>query len=126
MKEHSKLDFYNKKRVIVTMLQIVKLVHMRVGKEQYARENKSYGISSLKKSHLKIINDIIRFNFKGKSRKQLSYTLRNKNIQNHLELLLKLEGEKLFQYIDDNNKIHIMNYKDLNEYIQEFMGKDFY
>ncbi len=125
IKIHSKLNIYDKLKVITTMLKIVKLTYMRVGKEQYARENKSYGISSLKKSHMKINGEIINFNFKGKSNQRLNYVLINDDIKSHLKILEKLEGEKLFQFIDVDNKIKKITDKDLNEYIQNFMGKDF-
>ena len=125
IKIHSKLNIYDKLKVITTMLKIVKLTHMRVGKEQYAKENKSYGIASLKKTHMKIKGDIINFNFKGKSKQRLNYVLINTDIKSHLKILEKLEGDKLFQYIDIDNKIKKLTYKDLNEYIQTYMGKDF-
>lgn len=123
--EHSKLNPYNKNRVISTMLQIVKQLHLRVGKEKYAKENKSYGISSLKKKHIKILNDVIYFNFKGKSNQRLHYSLYDHNIRIHLMLLIKLEGENLFKYIDENEKIRKINDTDLNQYIQKYMGKQF-
>mgnify|MGYP001611886451 CR=1 FL=1 len=100
-KEHEKLNAYNKFRVIVTMLTLVKKLHMRVGKEQYAKENKSYGVSSLEKRHMVVDGSKIKFRFRGKSRQILTYTLEDQVVKNHLNLLLKLEGDKLFQYIDE-------------------------
>jgi DNA topoisomerase-1 len=125
IKIHSKLHNYHKNRVIVTMLSLVKELHMRVGKEQYARENKSYGISSLKKKHMKINGDLITFRFKGKSRQKLFYSIRDEDLKSHLQILLKLEGDKLFQYIDENNKIKKVSDTDLNQYIQTYMGEEF-
>lgn len=125
LKTHEKLHVYDKRRIIVTMLQLVKELHFRVGKEQYAQKNKSYGISSLKKTHLKIEGELIKFNFKGKSNKRLTYSLRDSVIKSHLQMLLKLNGPKLFQYIDDNNSIRRVTDLDLNQYIQKYMGKDF-
>lgn len=122
---HSRENVYNINHVIATMLKLVQALHMRVGKEQYAKENKSYGISSLKKTHVKIDGDTIRFRFKGKSNQMLSYTTHDKLIAEHINLLLKLEGEKLFQYIDTENKIKRVDDMDLNNYIQTYMGKDF-
>lgn len=119
------LNVYDKKRVISTMLIIVRDLHMRVGKETYAKENKSYGISSLKKTHVKIIGDQINFNFKGKSSQRLAYKYINHDIAEHLKLLLKLHGEKLFQYIDDNNNVYHVTDRDLNIFIQEYMGSKF-
>lgn len=125
LKQHTKLGVYDKLKVISTMLKVLKETHMRVGKEQYAKENRSYGLSSLKKSHLTFAGDIIRFNFMGKSKQRLNYTLFNPEIKSHLQILLKLEGDKLFQYIDDDTKIKKVTDSDLNEYIQQFMGIEF-
>lgn len=125
LQTHSKLHVYSKNHVIATMLYLVKELHFRVGKEQYARQNKSYGISSLKKVHIKINGDVIKFNFKGKSNQRLHYTLRNNLIKKHLVSLLKLNGEKLFQYIDESGIIRHVTDHDINQYIQEFMGSEF-
>lgn len=125
IRKHSKLHVYSKNRVIATILTLVKELHLRVGKEQYAKKNKSYGVSSLKKSHIKFDGDIVKFNFKGKSNKRLSYTLRNYEIKTHLVLLMKLEGEKIFQFIDSDNAIKKISDSDINNYIQEYMGKNF-
>lgn len=125
MDEDEKLSPYNKDRVIVSMLTIIKKLHMRVGKEVYARENKSYGVSSLKKIHMQFEGNKIMFRFKGKSNKRLFYSIEDKTLKDHLKLLLKLEGDKLFQYIDENNKVRKVTDTDLNQYIQMYMGDQF-
>lgn len=124
--KHSTLHSYDKNKVIATMLFLVKKLYIRAGKEQYARENKSYGISSLKKKHVKIESNTIKLNFKGKSHQRVSYTYTNPEIANHIKELLKLQGEKLFQYIDkETGKIRKVTDSDLNQYIQEWMGQEF-
>jgi DNA topoisomerase-1 len=125
METHVSLGPYEKNRVIVTMLQIVRALYIRVGKEQYAKQNNSYGISSLKKTHVRIDNDTVYFRFKGKSGKRLSYTLKDHEISSHIKLLLKLGGPKLFQYISDAGNIVRVTDTDLNQYIQQYMGADF-
>lgn len=126
MKLHEILPPYEKRRVIVTVIQIIQTLYLRVGKEKYAQENRSYGVTSLKKKHLKIISPAeAKFRFKAKSHQRVSYTLNHKKIISHLKQLLNLEGEKLFQYVNENGKIIHLNDVDLNEYIQKYMGKDF-
>jgi len=125
LKRHSHLNPYNKNSVISTMLQIVKELYIRVGKEKYAKENKSYGISSLKKQHIKLNGNTLILRFKGKSHQQLYYTLDNKNISNHIQQLLKLKGDKIFQYLDEFGNIHKITDTDLNQYIQHYMGSEF-
>jgi DNA topoisomerase-1 len=116
---------YDRERVIVTMLTLVSKLHIRVGKEHYAKTNKSYGISSLKKKHVKISGDKILLRFKGKSNQRLSYSLADRAIRSHIRELLKLEGDKMFQYIDDSGHIRRVTDTDMNDYIKASMGEDF-
>lgn len=127
MEDDIKGSLYSKKRAIATMLYIVKELNMRVGKECYAKTNKSYGVSSLKKSHVKIDETklVAKFNFKAKSNKQVQYTLDNPDIVKQLIELMKLEGEKLFQFKTESGNIQRVTDVDLNQYIQENMGKEF-
>jgi len=125
MENDLKKPLYSKDRTTSIMFYIVKELNIRVGKEVYARTNKSYGITSLKKSHIKIdeMNNIAKFNFKAKSNKQVQYTLNDEFIVKDLIELMKLEGEKLFQYINNDNSIYKVNDVDLNDYIRKNMGK---
>lgn len=127
LKNDLKIEKYSKNRTISIMLQIVQELNLRVGKECYAKINKSYGISSLKKSHIKIDTKklVAKFNFKAKSNKQVSYTLNNKEIVNELIYLLDLPGEKLFQYKTNNGNILKVSDTDMNDYIKINMGKIF-
>lgn len=122
-----KQPMYSKLRTISVMLGIIKELNMRVGKECYAKTNKSYGVTSMKKSHVKIDETkmIAKFNFKAKSNKLVQYTLDNKELVDELINLMKLDGEKLFQYKTDSNNFLRVNDVDLNQFIQHNMGKEF-
>lgn len=127
MEDDIKGPLYSKNRTVSIMLNIVKELNMRVGKECYAKTNKSYGVSSLKKSHVNIDENklVAKFNFKAKSNKQVQYTLNNPILVKELILLMKLDGEKLFQYKTDGNYYNRVTDVDLNQYIQNNMGKSF-
>jgi len=126
LNKDSKLEHYSYNKVIATMLILVRDLHMRVGKEVYARVNKSYGVSSIRKKHVFIEDDdLIRFRFKGKSNIRLSYTLRDPEIIKHIKLLMKLKGDRLFQYVDQTSKIKPVTDVDLNNYIQKHIGNEF-
>jgi DNA topoisomerase-1 len=134
LKRHAKLEPYNYYKVISTMLILVRDLHMRVGKEIYARVNKSYGVSSIRKKHVNLTNannNLITFKFKGKSNVRLSYSLRDELVIHHIKLLMKLSGDRLFQYlsVDKNNenkdKIRAITDLDLNQYVQKYMGEQF-
>lgn len=125
IKRHEQLDPYKLNRVIASVLTVVQKLHIRVGKEVYARKNKSYGVSSLRKLHMKIKDDVIKLNFRGKSKKRVSYTLKHHKLAKHLKMLLKLEGPKLFQYIDDKDDVRSVTDRDINKYLQKYLGKQF-
>lgn len=129
MTRDNNLPFYEKNRIISLMLQMVKDYQMRVGKEVYAKKNRSYGISSLRKKHVKIGPGVIYLKFKGKSNQRLHFTIKNDFYIKSIKILMKLEGDNLFQYImtDENNNEKVMKVtdRDLNKYIQENMGQEF-
>lgn len=116
---------FSKNRTISTMLKIVQKLFMRVGKEIYAKTNKSYGITSMKKSHVKIEEKKVKFNFKAKSNKQVQYTLDDVELIGEIKQLFDLDGEKMFQYKSESGNILRASDVDLNQYIQEKMGKGF-
>lgn len=125
MEKHLKLEEYPKEKTAAIMLKLIKLFNIRVGKECYAKVNRSYGISSLKKTHAKIKDNTIIFNFKAKSGKRVSYTLKDPFLIDQIKKLMDLPGEKLFQYKNPEGKVYKVDYMDLNRYIQEYMGKKF-
>jgi len=120
---------YEKDAVVATMLLLVYDYYFRVGKEIFARENKSYGISSMRKKHVKIINHVVHLKFKGKSNQRLDYVIKNQFYVNQIMMLLKLEGDRLFQYTTTDRfgkyRIYPVSDKDLNDYIKNNMGDEF-
>lgn len=121
----SKYDKFSKEKVISTMLKLVSELHMRVGKEIYAKKNKSYGVSSLKQSHAKVIDTKVYFNFKGKSNKRLRYSINDIQIAKHIKQLQALDGEKLFQYFDEDEKLKRITDMDLNKFIKKHMKNNY-
>lgn len=124
----SQLPVYDKNRTISLMLMMVQDHYLRVGKQIYAKKNKSYGISSLRKRHVKILPNIVYLKFKGKSNQRLHYTITNPFYIQSIKILMKLSGDRLFQYItttDSKEKIMQVSDKDLNKYIQDNMGSGF-
>jgi len=120
-------QLFSKNRTIAVVLRVIQELNLRVGKEIYARTNKSYGACSLKKSHINLTDNdtVVKLNFKAKSNKQASYTLKVPELVAEIKELLNLEGEKIFQYISDSENVLGISDTDLNNYIQIYMGKDF-
>jgi DNA topoisomerase-1 len=127
--EHSKLPMYEKNRITSLMIRIVQDHNLRLGKNIYARTNKSYGISSLRKRHVTIYNNTVILKFMGKSKQKLHYTISNPFYVKSIRMLMKLDGDRLFQYVTTTpggrEKVSNICDADLNKYIQEHMSSDF-
>lgn len=121
-----KLPYYSKNKIAGSMVMMIQRYHFRIGKEVYARTNKSYGISSLRKKHVHIKNGDIYLRFKGKSNQNLTYKITDAYFVGVIMKLLDLPGDKLFQYVDDDEaKIKGITEVDLNHYIQSAIGNQF-
>ena len=79
----------------------------------------------MKKSHVTVSDDVVKLNFKAKSNKHVSYTIKDPLMISEIKQLMNLDGEKIFQYINENNNTLRVTDVDLNEYIQNYMGKAF-
>lgn len=127
MAKHAALPISDKNKVMALMLTLVKELNLRVGKEKYAKENKSYGVTSLKKSHVKVeSDDTTKLGFKAKSGKHVQYTLKSAAVAHDLQQLLATPGtDKLFVYTSATGNTVRVSDTDLNQYIQQHMGAGF-
>lgn len=125
LQQDYRLDDDNKLKILAIMVKIIKMIHIRIGSDIYAKENKSYGLTTLEKRHVIIENDnLCIFKFKGKSGIDHKLSLRDKMIKDTLKYLLKIKGNYLFQY-KQNNIIYKISSKCVNNYINSIMGKNF-
>lgn len=97
---------------------------IRVGNLRYARENKSFGLTTLRRRHVEIAGPSIRFRFKGKSGKHWKLELTDRRIARIVSNLQDLPGQHLFQY-EDENGVHPITSRDVNSYISERAGAPF-
>ena len=98
---------------------------IRVGNEEYARTNKSFGLTTLRNRHVKVDGSQLRFKFKGKSGKTHSISVRDRRLARIVRRCQELPGQELFEYVDDDGARHLINSSDVNEYLQEISGDDF-
>lgn len=131
IKENSKLNVYDKKRVLATMVKIILLSGIRAGKEFYVKKNKSYGICSLRKKHVKLKDGKVYLNFKGKSGIVHNHIIHDTDVYEHIEQLMKLkssetkDNDKIFLYIDKKTKkITKIDEHMLNKYLHKYLDKD--
>ena len=101
------------------------LAYFRVGNEQYARDNQSYGITTLRSKHTDVTNTTVTFDFVGKSGKRHIKQISNAQIARIIKKLDELPGHEIFRYQGEDGKMHDLHSADVNAYIKEHMGDEF-
>jgi DNA topoisomerase-1 len=112
-------------KVLATVVQLLERTFIRVGNEEYARENKSFGLTTMQDRHVDVKGSKMRFRFKGKSGRQREVELTDRRIAKIIAKLQDLPGQELFQYVDDQGVVHDVTSQDVNDYLREIGGKDF-
>lgn len=114
-----------RERVLAAIVWLLDNTMIRVGNESYARENDSFGLTTLKRKHMTVEGSTMRFAFKGKSGKEWRVRLVDRRIARVMRLLQDLPGQELFNYIDDDGERRLIRSQDVNDYIREAMGEGF-
>lgn len=109
-------------KVIATIVTLLDKTLIRVGNEYYARENGSYGLTTLRSKHLKQERHRLRFVFRGKSGIERDVELDDKSLVKIVQRIQKLPGQKLFQYIDDDGRRQPIDSSAVNHYLREAAG----
>ena len=119
-----------REKVLATIIRLLDISAIRVGNEEYARENQSYGLTTLRNRHVNVAGANIRLHFRGKSGKEHTYILKDKKLARIVKRLRDLPGHELFEYLDEHDEIRSVESADVNEYLREitrenFSAKDF-
>lgn len=113
-----------REKVIATVIWLLEATLIRIGNTEYAKANRSYGITTLRSPHVKLQGSEIRFNFKGKSGKVWKLNLHDRRIARIIRACQELPGQHLFQYEDGTGAVLTVTSTDVNRYLQELTGKD--
>ncbi len=114
-----------REKVLATIVQLLERSLIRVGNEEYARENKSFGLTTLQDRHVDVKGSKLRFRFRGKSGRLHEVDVTDRRIARIISKLQDLPGQSLFQYVDDGGSVHEITSQDVNEYLREVTGEDF-
>ena len=109
---------------MATVVHLLDTTLIRVGNDEYAANNKSYGLTTLQDRHAKINGDEVRFIFTGKSGKTWKLALKDKRIAKTVKAAQDLPGQRLFQYLDDDGAPREVTSSDVNAYLREITGRD--
>jgi len=114
-----------REKVVATVVRLLDKTLIRVGNDEYARDNGSYGLTTMRAKHTKVNGSTVRFEFKGKSGKLHSVDVNDARAARVVRLCRELPGYELFQYIDDEGERRTVGSEDVNDYVREVTGQDF-
>jgi DNA topoisomerase-1 len=114
-----------REKVLAAVVRLLEKTLIRVGNEEYARENDSYGLTTLRNDHVDVSGSTVHFTFRGKSGKTHKFDVRDRRVARVISRMQDLPGEHLFQYIDADGEPHAIGSEDVNAYLQEVAGEAF-
>ena len=112
-------------KVLATIVQLLERSLIRIGNEEYARENKSFGLTTMQDRHVDVKGSKLRFRFRGKSGRQHEVDVTDRRLARTVLKLQDLPGQSLFQYLDDDGNVRDISSQDVNEYLREITGEEF-
>src|SRR5262249_49679878 len=110
--------------VLATIVHLLETTLIRVGNGEYAKQNKSYGLTTLRDPHVKIEGSAIRFQFLGKSGKSWRLQVNDRRVAKIVRACQELPGQQLFQYLDADRNRQGVTSSDVNAYLREITGSD--
>ncbi len=124
VQEHMGLRGLPREKVLATVVHLLEETLIRVGNEGYAKDNKSYGLTTLRDRHVDVAGSELHFEFKGKSNKIWRLDVRDRRAAKIIKACQDLPGQHLFQYLDQNGERHAVSSHDVNAYLHEISGRD--
>jgi DNA topoisomerase-1 len=114
----------SRRQLLATVVRLLDRTLIRVGNDEYVRENKSYGLTTLRRRHVKVTGGMLRFDFRGKSGVDHVILLDDPRLARIVQRCRDLPGQEMFQYLDADKKRHSVDSDDVNEYLKELTGRE--
>jgi DNA topoisomerase-1 len=125
VERHLRLRGLRRRKVLAAVVRLLELTCMRIGNEEYARLNGSFGLTTLRDRHVEIAGSRLEFNFRGKGGKRHYIRLTDRRLARIVQLCQDIPGYELFQYIDKSGTRQPIDSADVNGYLREISGRDF-
>jgi DNA topoisomerase I len=113
-----------RERVLAAIVRLMELTLFRIGNSEYAKENKSFGLTTLRDRHVAIDGSRIHIHFRGKSGKQHESDINDRRLARIIKSCRDLPGQELFQYLDEEGNRHPIDSTDVNDYLREITGEE--
>lgn len=112
-------------KVLATVVRLLEVSLIRVGNDEYAKANDSFGLTTMRDRHVDVDGASLRFHFRGKSGKWHNVDIRDRRLAKIVKRCQDLPGQELFQFVDDQGERHDVRSDDVNAYLREASGEDF-
>ncbi len=114
-----------REKVLAAIVLLLETTLVRVGNEEYARDNRSYGLTTLRSKHARVRGTQLKFSFRGKHGKQHDVGIRDRRLARVVRDCQDLPGQRLFAYVDEDGAVQPVDSDDVNDYLRAAMGDDF-
>jgi len=115
----------SREKVLAAVVQLLEKTLIRVGNEEYARQNRSFGLTTMRDQHAKINGSKVHFAFRGKSGVKHAIDFEDARLARIVKACRDLPGYELFQYVDERGDHHVIDSSDVNAYLRSITGDDF-
>ena len=115
----------SKEKILATVIWLLEHTFIRIGNEEYSKENNSYGLTTLRNKHVDVHGSEVKFTFKGKSGVFHELEVNNPTIAKTIKKCIELPGYEIFKFIDDNGDKHVVDSSDVNLFLKETTNDDF-
>ncbi|HKN86563.1 MAG TPA: hypothetical protein VJV04_06880 [Nitrospiraceae bacterium] len=114
-----------REKILATVVRLLETTLIRVGNEEYARHNDSFGLTTMRDRHVDVSGATLKFEFRGKSGITHAIDLTDRRLAKIVKQSQDLPGYELFQYIDEQGARHSIDASDVNAYLKEIAGEEF-
>ena len=114
-----------KRKILAAVVKLLEMTYIRVGNEEYAEENGSFGLTTLQNRHVQVLGDTLKFKFRGKSAQQHEIKVKDPRLARIVRNCRDLPGSSLFGYVDEEGKAASIESGDVNDYLREISGGEF-
>lgn len=125
VEEDLRIRTLSREKAVASVVRLLDLGAVRVGNEGYAKANKSFGATTLRRRHAEITGQTLRLRYRGKGGIQREVELSDRSLARVVRRMQDLPGQNLFKYLDGDGELHAVGSSDVNEYLRETMGDDF-
>ena len=123
--DHLRRQGLPREKVLATVVQLLEKTLIRVGNDEYARPNRSFGLTTMRDGHVEVSGARVRFSFRGKSGVEHEIDLNDRRLARIVKQCRDLPGYELFQYLDEDGERQTVGSEDVNAYLKDITGQDF-